>query len=357
METKTQKRNVVDPSAVPAIAAEGEQSAVLVQTSEVAFYNTMMKLAVEIHSSAMFPQFKNKGQVLVGLLMGHAHGIHPVSALSHVTVIKDKVGIDGYMIGAALESSGVTWDVLETTAERCKIELHKGDRKSLVYEWTTDDAKRAGKLPGKDGSAWKHYPQDMLYWRALTAGGRRFSPAALMGLRLKDELTDIKEVPSAASVNDEPPISPEAMSAGDPDSHQGYDDDKAPQMADQENTAPAEPEESEKTPPQAPNGAQNRSDGAGSDIRSKLGTESLKDLVPYTKERLIAIFGDEADIVFEGRPEAYSEFVEQQHATLNVTGDVSDLSTWNKGQLANLIINLRTMAETATKQQSLSGEF
>ena len=49
----------------------------------------------------------------------------------------------------------------------------RGDTgEEMTVTFTVDDAKRAG-LTSKKGNVWSHYPQDMLYWRAISRLCRR----------------------------------------------------------------------------------------------------------------------------------------------------------------------------------------
>jgi hypothetical protein len=309
------KKNVADPSTVPTIASEGEQSAALVLTEEVAEINTLMKVSKELQSSAMFPALKNSGQVLAIILAGRERGYGPMTSLTNIHIINGRPGYSGQLIAAELKKADVTFDVLESDVEHCKIQFNRADRKPFTYEWTVEDAQRANKLPADKASVWSTYPQDMLYWRCLTAGARRFAPDAIMGVYLRDELSDVRidvSPEATAAENDRPPIDPDDMTPGAPDKHQGYDEPTA------------EPEPLEET--------------------------ARKDLMDNSKDRLVAMATDELAQGFSDT-DAGSKFISDcVHG--RVLGD-SDFNRCNKGQLANFILSLRSYVKSAGKQEEL----
>ena len=192
-EATSPKKNVVDHAMVPAISGEGENSAVIIRTEDIATLNTLMKVSAELGASGMFPDLKNRGQYLAVILAGNARGYDPMTALMNIHIVNGRLGMSGQMIAAELRKAGVNFDVLESTSRTCRIEFTRPGKKPFTYEFSEDDAKRAGKIgPNcKDGSVWKAYPQDMLYWRCLTAGARKYAPDAIMGLYLKDEVEEI----------------------------------------------------------------------------------------------------------------------------------------------------------------------
>jgi len=182
------KKNVVDVSEVSVISAEGQHSAAIIDTRRVAELNTLMKLSAELTKSGMFPQLRNGGQVLAVILAGHERQYGAMTSLMNIHVINGRLGYSAQMIASELRKMGVTYDVIETDTEHCKIRFNRKGQESFTYQWTVKDAQRAKKLPAKPDSVWVTYPQDMLFSRCLTAGGRKFAPDALMGLSLTDEL-------------------------------------------------------------------------------------------------------------------------------------------------------------------------
>lgn len=182
------KKNVVDPAQVPTISSEGQQSAALINAEQIAELNTMLKVSAELHKSGMFPQLRNGGQVLAVVLAGKERGYGAMTSLTNIHVINGRIGYSAQMIAAELRKAGVKYNVVETDTEHCKICFERKGQDPFTYDWTTEDAKRARKLPAKPDSVWSTYIQDMLFCRCLTAGGRKFAPDALMGAYLVDEL-------------------------------------------------------------------------------------------------------------------------------------------------------------------------
>ena len=182
------KKNVVDPAQVPTISSEGQQSSALINAEQIAELNTMLKVSAELHKSGMFPQLRNGGQVLAVVLAGKERGYGAMTSLTNIHVINGRIGYSAQMIAAELRKAGVKYNVVETDTEHCKICFERKGQDPFTYEWKTEDATRARKLPAEPKSVWSTYPQDMLFSRCLTAGGRKFAPDALMGAYLVDEL-------------------------------------------------------------------------------------------------------------------------------------------------------------------------
>lgn len=185
------KKDVVDPSMVPTIANEGQQSSALIFTEDVARLNTLMKMSTELARGGMFPALKTPAMYLAAIVFGNARGYDPVTSCMNIHIVNGNVGMSAQMIASEITKAGVNFDVLECSPRICRIEFSRAGKKPLVYEFNEDDAKRAGKLPAKDGSVWRCYPQDMLFARCLTAGARKYWPQAIMGIYLKDEIEDV----------------------------------------------------------------------------------------------------------------------------------------------------------------------
>ena len=188
MAETTTKKNVVDVKEVAVIPAEGEHSAALINAQQIADLNTLLKVSNELNKSGMFPQLRNNGQVLAVVLAGKERGYGPMTSLTNIHVINGRIGYSAQMIAAELRKAGVTYNVIETDTEHCKICFERKGQEPFTYEWTTEDATRARKLPAKPDSVWSTYPQDMLFSRCLSAGGKKFAPDAIMGAYLIDEL-------------------------------------------------------------------------------------------------------------------------------------------------------------------------
>jgi len=253
MVNGTQKKNVADPSTVPAIAGQGAQSAALVLTEEVAELNTLMKVSHELQKSGMFPQLSNAGQMLAIILAGRERGYSSMTSLMNIHIVNGRPGFSGALIAAELKRASVDFDVMETDETHCVINFRRQGKPDFVYKWTLEEARRAKKIPAKPDSVWATYPQDMLYWRCLTAGARKFAPDAIMGLHMEDELTDNKEIPAAFETEPSTrPLDAADMSAGDPATHQGYEKvDKATGevIPAKEPEADAKPDAPEAEPP------------------------------------------------------------------------------------------------------------
>jgi len=326
-----QKRPVTDISKVPAIASEGEQSAVIVKTEDVARLNTLMKVSAELSKSGMYPDLNNSGKYLAVILAGDAFGLAPMTALMNVHIVNGRPGFSAQAIGAFLRRAGVKTHILECSSERCRIKFTRDGAEPFEYEFNSDDANRAGKIPAKPGSVWSTYPQDMLFARALTGGGRKFAPDAMIGAYVPDELEEFETIPDEApevvstGQTHTATINPDEIKQGDPATHQGHK--PAPKEDTEPEQAAPETKEPEKEEPPA-----------DVDVRKKLMVHKVAELVDLAGAELARLCGNEEN------PVSASEQIVRD-AVADRTLNNIDLEKNNKGQLSNLIIKLRNMGQ------------
>ena len=185
------KKDVVDPSMVPAIANEGQQSSALIQTVDIARLNTLMKIADTLSKGGMFKDLQNPAQYLAVVLFGDARGYDPMTSLTNIYVVKGRFCMSAQMVGAELRKAGVNVELLESDHSHCKIKFTRPGNQPLLWEFGTDEAKRMKKWPPEKDSNWEKDPRSMFFCRALTSGGRKYAPDAMMGIYLKDEVDEI----------------------------------------------------------------------------------------------------------------------------------------------------------------------
>lgn len=280
------KKNVVDAAQVPMIAGEGEQSAALVYSEEIAELNTMLKVSKELGTSGMFPLLKNNGQVLAVILAGRERGYGAMTSLMNIHLVHGRPGYSGQMIATELTKAGVAIDVIESTTTLCRIRFSREGKKPFEHEFTEADAKRAKKLPADAKSVWSTYPQDMLYWRCLTSGARRYAPDAIMGLYLADEIP----TEPAKPVDERPGTDGLKARLGlDKDEEKSNGDDKpkdTPSSESHKTDGSAPPPESSGDTTDGPDKAEPPQDAS-----SVPGGESEEKLEPLPRKDLIAELG------------------------------------------------------------------
>lgn len=327
------KRPVVDSSEIPLIAGEGAQSAALVLTKEVAELNTLLKVSHELHKAGMFPHLRNAGQVLAIILAGRERGYQAMTSLMNIHIVNGRPGFSGQMIAGELEKAGVVFHVVESNTEHCIIEFSQpnSNRKSLTHKWTSEDAERAGKLPGKPDSVWRTYPQEMLYWRCLTSGARRFAPHAIMGIYLTEELEAVthewtmKDAVPANIPNGVDPttksLNVSDMSPGDPADHQGYEPESKPRDISEDDS---------------------------------LEDETLQVLMKMKPQALVIKATTELAEIFPNTSEADGFLSRVTTGADPILGN-PDFQQNNNGQLARFIIKLRKHKKPSTGEQTEAG--
>ncbi len=141
------------------------------------------ELADALFKSGYFKEVKAASQALAKVLAGVEFGIGPIASLQHIYAMDGKLSPSATLIAAIVKQTGrYRYRVLTHDDTACELEwLERVDGQWDVVgksKFTIEEAKTAG-LIGK--GAWKTYPSDMLFARALTRGARRFAPDAFGG--------------------------------------------------------------------------------------------------------------------------------------------------------------------------------
>jgi len=155
--------------------------------SDIAYSFGLYRIAKGLFDSALFPQCKNRFGAFAITQYGHELGLGPMVALQSMAIIQGKITISGQGMLALYIRKGGKYQILESNEERAVI---KFERNSTVYTstFTMAEAKKIGLV--KPNSAWVNYPQDMLFWRAVTRGIRKVAPDAAVGLYIPDEINN-----------------------------------------------------------------------------------------------------------------------------------------------------------------------
>tara|TARA_R110000868_G_scaffold252697_1_gene509410 strand:+ start:655 stop:1668 length:1014 start_codon:yes stop_codon:yes gene_type:complete len=137
-------------------------------------------------------------QALAILLTGQEIGLAPAAAMRGVQIVNGKAFPTADTLVAVVRASGLcaSWQVIETTPERCVIRTQRvGASHTDECVWTMAEAKRAN-LGGKPGP-WQQYPAQMLRARASSELARRVYQDVTLGLYSVEEEVE-HELPSAA---------------------------------------------------------------------------------------------------------------------------------------------------------------
>jgi hypothetical protein len=157
-----------------------------------------LKLVAElfINSGVVPHSFDTAAKIAVVVEAGQELGFKPWQSIQNFHIVQGQLGLKSTAIGGLIRSSGVckhlkqSYSGKEGTDSFCAVVTSQ--RKDDVTEHETSfsvaDAKAAG-LWGKDN--WKHYPKDMLMWRALSRHGRAFYGDVLCGFYSAEELAEV----------------------------------------------------------------------------------------------------------------------------------------------------------------------
>lgn len=141
---------------------------------------------------AILPALKQSpADVLLVMQTGRELGILPMTALRTLHVIDGKVAISADQLVAIVRSKPACkyFRLIESSDRVATYETHReGDPAPVRMSFTAEQARRAGKLPGKPGSNWHAYTEDMLRARAKARLVREVYPDIVGGCYDPDEV-------------------------------------------------------------------------------------------------------------------------------------------------------------------------
>lgn len=154
---------------------------------------TLSKVMIQ---SGFFPDVKTMAQAVVKIVAGKELGFGPVASLRHIYVHRGHIGLMAQLIASAIRQSGrYDYKILACDDTKCEIEFFRLLRDQTLDSlgtaaFTIQEATRAGLV--KEDSAWKTYPSDVLFARAMTRGQRRFCPDVFrQTVYSKDEIEEL----------------------------------------------------------------------------------------------------------------------------------------------------------------------
>lgn len=122
--------------------------------------------------------------ILAAILMGRELGLGPMESMRSISVIDGRPSPSAEWMVARIFEAGHILTVTEQTDKVCTVEgVRYRDGEEITrmsFSFTIEMAERA-KLTGKNN--WKHYPEAMLYWRAVAQLARQLFPDVLAGIK------------------------------------------------------------------------------------------------------------------------------------------------------------------------------
>ncbi len=144
-------------------------------------------VAVAVHSSFLPSEYNNGpereriAKAMMVSLKGRELGIPVMQSFSHIHIIKGKPTLSAELMMTLIyrEHPRAEINFILLTNDCCKIKAKRPGGSFVEFEFSIDDAKRAGLV--KDGSGWTKYPRAMLRSRAVSEMARTLFPDALAG--------------------------------------------------------------------------------------------------------------------------------------------------------------------------------
>jgi len=156
-----------------------------------------------------------RAQAMVKIMLGESAGLSPIEAMQSVVIVYGRPSFDSAVRAARMKRVGYYWVFRQFDEKGCilipchlknaPLKLKTGavihpfvneDGSLATVGFTMDDAIRARLV--KDGGAYKSYPADMMFTKAISRMQRRFAPEVLNGVDLPD-VDDMKELREAES--------------------------------------------------------------------------------------------------------------------------------------------------------------
>jgi hypothetical protein len=150
-------------------------------------YEHVQSMASAMAKSGLFGM-KTPEQALALMLVAQAEGQHPATIAQDYDIIQGRAARKTHSVLARFQQAGgsVQWHELTDTKADASFSHPQGGTLRMV--WTIDQARKAN-LTGKDN--WKNYPRAMLRARCIAEGVRAVYPAAIGGLLVSEEASDM----------------------------------------------------------------------------------------------------------------------------------------------------------------------
>jgi hypothetical protein len=152
------------------------------------------RIAEAMARSGLFPDAKSAEAAFAKMLVGLDLGLSPTQALMGVHMVEGKPQISSAVLaGFVRQSSEYEYEVAEHDDEHCVIGFYRRDPELQLLgmsEFSLDDAERAGLV--KDRGAWRKYPRNMTFARAMSNGVRWYCADLLGGVPVYTEADEFE---------------------------------------------------------------------------------------------------------------------------------------------------------------------
>jgi hypothetical protein len=152
--------------------------------------------------SGIFADTKDIAQAIVKVMAGKEMGLSPLESMMGLYIVNGKVAAESKVISSLIKKSArYDYRIEKLDCEECSISfLKKTEQGEVVLGVSTFTIKDAAKAGIVNGSAWKAYPKNMLFARAMSNGAKWFTPDVFCGYS-REEMEGISEAPATDIVS------------------------------------------------------------------------------------------------------------------------------------------------------------
>lgn len=146
-----------------------------------------MRVGASLLKSGLVPShFKSAEAVVAAIWYGQEIGFTPMQSLQLIFIVNGKPSVASAGLQAIMLANGGKIEDDGTTADICKLAITRNGQ-TRKFAYSMNDAKKAG-LAAKDN--WQRMPNEMMYARAVSKGGRAMWADKIAGLYSTEELQD-----------------------------------------------------------------------------------------------------------------------------------------------------------------------
>jgi hypothetical protein len=174
------------------------------------------RMANALSQSSLLPDaLRNKSaDVFTMILYGQDLGLSPMQSIQGIYVVKGKPMLAAQTWIALTRRAGHRLSVVEHTAEKCTVEITRGDTGEKHVETFTIEDARTAKLTSND--TYTKHPKRMLLARAVSNGCKFICPEIALGFGVEGEYEEPEAMaPDVALARAVDARTPEPATAGD----------------------------------------------------------------------------------------------------------------------------------------------
>ena len=144
--------------------------------AELSVMGKIAQTLVQARGHSVPKEIDSAAKAAAVLLAGWELGVKPMTAFRHIFVVNGRTEPDAQVMMGLVRAkdSSAQFIFHDYTADRCKVEVRRGDKHIVTVEYTLRDATASGQMA--KGGPWKQYPRDMCAWAAVKRACRLGAP-------------------------------------------------------------------------------------------------------------------------------------------------------------------------------------